>query len=285
VTFKSIPTFDSLRAGFGPYPILLIPFAAIGVWKRRQRVFKSPLFTYAIISVLYYALWFFSGSTQRLRHLLPILPIVLICLSVAAYKFSEIKSYHSPLMLAAALTLVIQISGHFLFSLKSAQYVFGNETRREYLTRTVSWFEPVDWINSRLSHQDKVLTTVRWYGYLFDVPYYWAHPHTQVLINLLPGTNNFERFVKQIRSVGITHILPWPEPINRKALDQEPKDDLYASYIFRLKKENCLLPVETFKVRGFWSRTLSASNFERASTTLYKFNSTGCRVGVSDNKT
>lgn len=283
-TLKSIPAFDSLRAGFGPYPLLLIPFSALGLWKYRQRIFRSRLFVYAMIAIIYYILWFLSGTSQRLRHLLPILPLVIICLSVTAQRFVEQGSGYRPLVFAITLTLFIQLSGQFLFSIKSIRYVFNSETRQEYLARTVSWFKPVDWINNHLTQQDKVLTTIRWYGYLFDVPYYWAHRQTQSQINLLPGSNNLEHFVQQTNSMAITHIMPWPIPVDRQFSEKESEKDLYNSYIFRLRKANCLLPVKSFVVRRFASRTLASSSYGLARTTLYKLNSIKCNISALGNQ-
>ncbi|MDA1091607.1 MAG: glycosyltransferase family 39 protein, partial [Proteobacteria bacterium] len=83
-TLDSAGLLDAGRVGFGPYGLLILPFAALGFWQYRDRIRRSPLLIYASLTLLFYALWFFFGGSQRIRHLLPVLPLFLICVTVAA---------------------------------------------------------------------------------------------------------------------------------------------------------------------------------------------------------
>jgi len=272
-TLKGITAFDSLRAGIGPLHLLLTPFALAGVWKYRERVWRSEIATYALIAGLFYALWFFSESSQRIRHLLPVLPLVLICLSVSAIRFVENRPLCQPLIFAICLTLVFQISGHLLFTIKSAQYVFSRETRSEYLTRTVSWYEPVDWINANLTSKTKVLTMARWHAYLLNVPYFFAHQDTQTQVDLLTKPIDLTRFLNQIQNIGITHILQWPMQKDGKNLEST-----YFRYVHDLSNRGCLSPVKSFQVRRFASRTLASVNTGPEKMVLFKLMSAKCMV-------
>ncbi len=277
-TIQGFPAFDSLRAGLGPLPLLLTPFAVTGLWIYRQKIKGSNLFIYALIAFLFYIIWFFSGSSQRIRHLLPILPLILICLAVPAQRLTAKYNVDRPLFAAIILTIFLQLSSHGLFTLKSARYVFSNETRDNYLERTISWYQPVQWINENLTKKDHVLSMVRWYEYLLNVPHYWAHQYTQSLVNLIPETNNVGLFVQQIQKLEISHILQWPSPSEQENGTEKSSDVLLNQYIDKLQMANCLIPVKTFKVRRFASRTLPSHTTYSATTTLFKFTSTNCKI-------
>jgi len=268
VTISPLQAFDAIRVGFGPLVLLLGPFAVAGLWLRRGCISeKRELGVFALIALLYYALWFFSGSSQRIRHLLPVLPLVLIAVTVAAQRFALTRALHKPVAAAFALTIVLQLTGHAFFSMKSIQYIFSGESRENYLTRTVSWYEAVPWINANLGPDDKVLSIVRWYVYLLDVPYYWAHQQTQSLVNLLPGANDAGLFFRQARAQGVTHVLSWPV----KPGQQGPSLN---RFIVSLESRGCLMPIQKFSGRRFASRTLANLTKEKADYTLYKISET-----------
>ena len=83
-TFSTSLAFDSERVGLGPFMMLILPFVLAGLWRFRRCLLASPLLTASLVVTLYYGLWFFSGSSQRVRHLLPIYPVALMLVAVAA---------------------------------------------------------------------------------------------------------------------------------------------------------------------------------------------------------
>ena len=264
VTLDGLPAFDSARTGFGPLVLLLTPFAVASLWLCRERLKENrELVVYALIAVIFYTLWFFSGSSQRIRHLLPVLPLILITISTAAERFSAHRASLKPIAAAFALTIVLQLAGHAIFSLKSVRYVASNESRDQYLARTVSWYEAVPWINANLGAEDRVLSMVRWYGYLLDVPYYWAHEQTQSLVNLLPGAKDAGLFFKQAHAQGVTYVLAWPDQPGGQASTLNRLVD-------SLEVRGCLTPEHKFSGRRFASRTLADLSKEPQEYTLYK---------------
>ena len=56
-------------------------------------------------------MWFFSGTSQRIRHLLPILPLVLLCFTVSAERIDSFKRFYLP---AAAGIILIKEAGGVL---------------------------------------------------------------------------------------------------------------------------------------------------------------------------
>jgi hypothetical protein len=76
--------WDGGRTGFGPLALLLLPFALAGLWQHRRRALASPWAIPAAIILGFYVVWYLSGVSQRMRHLLPLYPFFLIALAVAA---------------------------------------------------------------------------------------------------------------------------------------------------------------------------------------------------------
>ena len=263
-TLDGLRVFESTRTGFGPLVLMLAPFAVASLWLCRGRLRENrAIVVYSLITVLFYGLWFFSGSSQRIRHLLPVLPLILIAVSSAAQRFSAHRILMKPMCAAFALTIMLQLSGHALFSMKSIHYVASSESRDQYLARTVSWYEAVPWINANLGAEDRVLSMVRWYGYLLDVPYYWAHVQTQSLVNLLPGAKDAGLFFKQAQAQGVTYVLSWPDQPGGRV-------STLNRFIDSLEARGCLSPEQKFSGRRFASRTLADLSKEQREYTLYK---------------
>lgn len=206
-TLDPIPTFDALRAGLGPFWLLILPMALWGALKNREKLTKSPLFKYGLIFTIFYALWFFSGPSQRIRHLLPIYPLILICLMTPALLAMKSRLFKSTIVIAFVLTLSFQLTAHGVASLPYARYLVSNFDRDRYLTDNISRYSPVPWINSNLTAKDKLLLSERQLFYYLDVPYLFGSSHSQSLIDLRPGNQDAQSLLWQMKSAGITHIL------------------------------------------------------------------------------
>jgi hypothetical protein len=267
-TLDGEQAFESGRTGFGPLVWMLLVFAVAGLHYFRSAVLRSPLMTYILVVAVFYALWFFSGSPQRVRFLLPIYPLLLVPVTVAAVRFAQIKSTGKPLIAAFALAILIQIGGHALFSLKSAKYVFGNETREEYLLRTISDFEPVPWINKNLGPKDRFFLQYRHYLFYLDVPYYYAHPNLQAQVNLLERAPDFKAFLRQFSNLGINYLLL-------------PKsDDQIAgsirAYVSEAREKGCFAGQKEFLSKSISSRTLPQLRSSHSKVIIYKIVPENC---------
>jgi len=209
-TLRAIENWDSGRTGLGPYGLLALPFALFGLWRHRGRIGASPLFTYAAITLVFYVVWFFSGVSQRVRHLLPIYPFFLLCLSAAARRFVQDRGLRAPLCGAMLITIAIQSGVVAVFNLNYVRYLVSGETREHFLQRNVARFAPVPWLNANLSQHDRVLLTERQLVYHLDVPSFTASERYEHLVDLLPGSSDPRRFLAEISRLGITHILVLP---------------------------------------------------------------------------
>lgn len=267
-TLAGEAAFSSGRTGLGPIVLLLLPFAVAAAWTFRNSIRRGPLLTYALVVLIFYVIWFFSGSPQRVRFLLPVYPLLLVVVIVAAARIANTPLVSRPLFLAVSFTIAVQLGGQVLYNLKAAKFVFGQETRQEFLLRTVTNFAPVPWINENLPQGSKVLSPLRYYLYYFDVPYFYAHPVQQAQVNLLPDADDPALFIRQIRNLGITHLLlpelenvtsPGPKSLGGKAL-----------------VAGCLVLEKSFSTTNFASRTLPSLGETRFTSSLYRRVDAGC---------
>jgi len=261
--------FESGRIGFGPMIWLALPFAFAGVWNYKASIRPGPLLTYTLVTLVFYTLWFFSDSPQKVRFLLPVYPLLLVPVMVAAVRYADTLRAFRPLVAACAIAIVVQIGGHSLYSLKSARYVFGDETREHFLLRTIADFQPAPWINTNLTRDDRVLMRYRHYLYYLNVPYYYAHPQLQALVNLSPSAADPGAFVDQLRRLDITHLL-LPVPTEGPV-----------SSLWRLsdgaEKAGCLTRIKTFSSLSFTSRTLPGLGTKRSDFGLYRLVDKSCQ--------
>jgi 4-amino-4-deoxy-L-arabinose transferase-like glycosyltransferase len=245
-TFAPFPAFDSGRTGLGPYGALILPFAVLGAWRLRERIRRDALFAFAAIAVLFYVLWFLSGSSQRVRHLLPVYPLLLVPLTAAAVRLAERGPALKPLALAVAGALTVQALGHGLFALNHWRRLALGESRDSFLARTVEAFAPVPWINANLGPSDRLLVTDRTLLYLIDVPLYFAHDLTQARIDMLPGRSGAAAARRQLERLGVTHLL----------LSAPAGAQPYLPPFESLRQAGCLDPLRSFEGRRVLSRTL-----------------------------
>ena len=259
-TFDSVAVFESGRTGFGPYGLLVLPFAATGIWRFRRRLLSSRLTAPAVIAFVFYTLWFFSGTSQHIRHLLPVYTVLIMCLTVAASRWAEGHQLHRPLAAAAGLTILVQLGGHGVFAFNYARYVFSDETREAFLRRNVSHFEPVPWINANLTRNDRILLPETQLVYLLDVPHYSAHPITQILVDHSPRARDAKRFLEQLKARGITHLLLTQKVSSETGTIIDTGDENFRLWSFAetLRRAGCASIVKTFETRSFGSRTLDA---------------------------
>ena len=248
-TLTGPPQFESGRTGFGPYVLLILPFALAGVWKFRGSVVTSRLAPVGAIVVVFFALWFFIGSSQRVRHLLPVLPLLLLVVTTAARKWCDGPERFRPVAAAVALTVAVQLAGHGLFGLNFARHVFAGESRDAFLQRNVPDYVSVQWINTHLQPSDRVYLEIRNLNYLIDIPIYYAHFVSEALIDIRPKVNDPARFHSQLREQGITHLLVTEE--NPPAGPTE-----YGLQWRELMRMGCTETIKRLKIESYASRTL-----------------------------
>lgn len=254
-TFATHPIFDSERAGLGPYLLLALPFAGAGAWRFRGRLVASPLFPAALIIAVYYGLWFFSGSSQRVRHLVPVYPAALMLATVVAGRWGKAAGGARPLLVAAALSLGLQLAGHGASSLNYARHIFSGESRDAFLMRNLAGYESVRWINRHLGPRDKILITNRQMGYHLAVPYFFANITFQAQLDILPDADNAAVYFRQLRDLGVSHILSTVFPAEGIPADGDNRGSLQWQ---ALLARGCAEEIGRVGYRPISSRSLAA---------------------------
>jgi hypothetical protein len=238
---------ETRRTGFGPYVFLALPFAVAGLGRWRDRILTSPLAPIAVVVALHYALWFFTGSSQRLRHLLPVYPMVVLCVTVAAAGISDRAAFRRPLVGAVAFAIALQLAGQAIFTVNAGRYWIFGESRDAFLERNVTGYGLVSWLNANLTGDDRVLVAQRQLLYLIERPVFFGHPAQQALVDLTPGATDPARFYAQLRGLGITHVAVLPGA---------PQSSALARLTRRLSELACARTVKRIDARSFQSRTL-----------------------------
>jgi len=253
-TFGLEPGIEGGRTGPGPFFVLLAPFALVAVWRRRAAIATSALAAPALSTVLFFLIWFFSGTSQRTRHLAPFLPAIILCMTVASARFVQyFAAYRGPVAAAIAGTLAVQLGGHATFAAPYVSYVLAGDSREAFLRKSVTNYAPVPWINANLTARDKIFIDQRQLVYLIDVPVFYGHFLAQKLIDISPAARDPALFWRQLRGQGVTHMLiPDAPPESAAALE----DFKHRLPLFgRLYEAGCLAAVHTVAAEMFGSRT------------------------------
>jgi len=267
-TFSPLPGFDSDRTGFGPLGFLLVPFALLGVWRRRRRRLPTSALTIlTVIAVLEYLAWMGLGPSLRVRHLLPEVPLILLPLAVAAVRGLEWRPAAArPLVAGIGAVLLLNLAAASAFSANAIRYLASTESPEAFLDRNLPGFEVVPWTNATLGPDDRLLLFNRTLAYYLEVPQFLGHEMFQAEVELRPGLTDPVRLWAQMRRAGITHTVL-----------QEPLTGRWA----QLAEQGCLVPVARFTSHILQSRSLPALGGGQYHETAFALNR-GCVIAASD---
>ncbi len=251
-SFNLVEKLEGGRTGLGVLAFVLLPLALAGATRREAR--RDEILVPLAIAFLFYSLWFFSGTTQRVRHLLPVYPLLLAALCPLAVEGARRIGATRGLAAGVGAVLAIQTCGQVVFGVNYAHYAFGSETREQFLARNVSGAEGVDWINRNLPPGATVATGTRELAYLFEIRSYVLHPYTQMQVDIRPDAGDDRRFAGQLRAQGITHLYATEGMLQRGSprLEATP----FHRMIDRLVDSGCIAVARRFESRHSPSRTL-----------------------------
>ncbi len=285
-TLDALPQWEARRTGLGPACLLLLPFALGGMWRWRDRIASSPLLPVACVVLLFYTLWFFLGTAQRVRHLLPVYPLLLLCVLVAAARWQTrvalARPWRNPVLGVVLLSLAIQLAGHGLFALSYLTRLADGEDRDAFLSRTLANHSPaVPWINASLSSSDRLLLSERQLIYHLDVPLFYGHPHFQAEVDSRPNAFDPPKFWRDARRLGITHVL-----FRGTLSDDHPVDDTdgLRTQVLALAKAGCARSLQVFTGRDFASRTLQTIASADLRLTLAALTPGGCPLANDETR-
>jgi 4-amino-4-deoxy-L-arabinose transferase-like glycosyltransferase len=253
-TFGLVPEIEGGRTGLGPFFVLLAPFALAAAWQWRRKIGNSRVAIPALATVLFYSIWFFSGTSQRTRHLVPVLPIAIMCVTAASARLVQYSAaYRTPIAAAVAGTLAMQLAGHATFAAPYVSHVVAGDSRETFLEHAVTGYAPVRWINANLTAKDKVFVDQRQLIYLSDVPVFYGHYLAQTLIDISPAADDPALLWRQLRNQGVTHLLIAGPPPETEAVPAELTRSLPLHG--QLYRAACIHAVQTIAAETFKSRT------------------------------
>ena len=272
--FRPQPAFEALRAGFGPVAALLLPVAALGWIARGRSALRSPMAILLLVCAVDYSLWFWLGPSQRLRHMLPIYPLLLLPVMVATEQ--GIRTFpwaRPPVMLALAATLGIQMVAVGLFGANYVRHIASGESRETYLEQTVQGANVPHWINSHLRDTRGVFIITRQWQYLLDVPVFFANASLQIQIEIRPDNRDPARFWRQLIRNRVGHmVLP-----RGFGMDLASSEGGLPFLFGKLREGGCVAKVRSFETVSRQSRTLPGLAASAVVEELFRLTPASCR--------
>jgi hypothetical protein len=186
----------------------------------------------------------------------------------AAVRFADLKKTRPPLLAALALTLIVQLAGHGIFSLAYLKHVLDKSPRQAFLSRNLLTYDVVPWINANLGPEDRLFLSERQLFYYLKVPYFFGSPNVQAEVELRPGRVRPQTLYSQLKSAGVTHILYRYAKGSGNDFERRP---------WRVLREaGCLTSQKKFKLRSFQSRSLPGLNSALVDAEIFKLNDREC---------
>ena len=273
-TLFADPGFESLRVGFGFFVLSLLPFFFLGVWQYKKKLLNHPLTTFGGLCLVVYTVWFFVGPSQRVRHLLPVYPLLLLCFSVVAIRWAQSRpqpKWMLSLYIVLALVLLLQIMGATLYAANYMQFAFSKESRKSFLHRNVSQYEAAARVNAMLGSESKVLISSRQLVYHIDIPLFYANHMDQAVVEIHKKAHDSSVLWKQLQYQEITHML-LPFMFHTKGVHNN-----YAVMVQNLKEINCLRVLVQFEVLSISSRTLPTMESSKSPFSLVQLTPNLCQ--------
>ncbi len=267
-TFNYKWVFESGRTGFGPFVLMILPIALAGIWARRKTIGQSSLWVAVFIFSGFYFSWFLFGSSQRVRHFLPVYPLLLVCImAAAAHAANQWPAINRLAATAIVLVLSFQLAIHAFFTINSARYIFTDESHKDFLLRNVSAYEVVPWVNENLDRTDRLLHHERQLIYYLELPNLLAHPTQDARIDVRHEATDVGRFWGELAIEDITHALV--------ELDASSIGG-YPYLAGRLIALGCVHEAGKIEVSSFTSRTIAHATQSRRSLTVLALDRKAC---------
>jgi hypothetical protein len=188
--------------------LLGLPLLILGLWK-----FELPIEVKigAGVAGIMFLFWLFSS--QQLRYLLPIVPVLAIAIISSAKVISEkiggtFRSV-SQLSFAAASIAALLVSFAWFLQAAPLRVVLGGESRDEYLARNLDYYPYYQWLNSETTPDSKVwLINMRRDTYNLDRPVFSDYLFEDwTLRKMVWEARNVQELRAKVAAMGIKYVL------------------------------------------------------------------------------
>lgn len=186
-----------------PMLILFLPWAFKGKWLEEKKL----LFAFA----LFYLLYAVFLTDLRIRYILPIVPPLVILLVYGVHNI-YLRIVHPPLLFAAVV-LLLALNGIYLGmdvrAASAGEYLRGQESREAYLSRMLTEYPAIQYINQHLPATAKI-----YFLFVGRRVYYcersWFHDsgeYPTIFLEMIRGAQKGDEVQARLHNIGITHLL------------------------------------------------------------------------------
>lgn len=275
------PVFEAGRTGFGPFALLAVPMALAGLWSRRASLARHPLGLVLAMAALTYGLWFWLGPSQRLRHLLPLLPAIFLALLVAARAgVQALPELRRPLLAVMAFSLALQFAALGLSTAKYGRYVVSGRDAESWREHNIFGYRAARWINGHLKSTDGVGHVIRQTAYALDVPSYLIHSMYQMAVPLRPSTS-VDEFAQALAAAGLNHVML---PLSPGLNELEPESGDLHRLVHGLEQRDCARRVTSIDDVVTASRTLPGLGAVPAKVVVYRITCDQAMLGSASGR-
>jgi len=214
-------SYRYFQGSLNPILILFLPFILLNKRYRRDKI------SFMFFSVLFIFMAYFLTEKQ-VRYILPVLPFLAI-ITVMGIKdlYDRLKpeklytflrfhgsfGYVARIVLFAGIASLLTLNFLYLKNrmniIKPFQYVFGQETREDFLRRNLLHFPAVEYINMNLPEDAKIFSMfLGRRGYYLERSYKNEPSFgVKTIKRMVKSAASEERFLTFKRSMDVTHIL------------------------------------------------------------------------------
>jgi len=242
-------SYQYFQGALNPILIVFSPFILLN-----KKYVKDKIF-FVLFSVFFVIMAYFLTAKQ-VRYVLPVLPFLAI-ISVMGIKdlvdnLGEGTVYSSPhftkkvksiarIVILASVAILLAFNFLYLKNrtdiIKPFPYVLGQETKKAFLKRHLLHYHAVEYINQNLPDDAKVFTMfLGRRGYYMDRDYRNERSFgINILNHMVKNVANEEKFMEDVRSMNVTHILMRTDLVDRYLRDNFSKEEIMR-FINLLKK-------------------------------------------------
>lgn len=198
--------FNGLGNYFGPILLFSLPVYFLFIKKLKKPFFILPIFYGFFI----WTVWFYSAF-QRERHLVVVFLFLIIHISTLFFEMIKARRREfRPWIFGASIFLFVFLSFNYLSSLiynvKFIKYVIRNESRDKFLSKYLSNWEDVKWVNENIPKDAKVLNYYGNINYYVDRSVFYPSPYFQGEFDF-SSYLSLNEFYKQVKNKGFTHVI------------------------------------------------------------------------------
>ncbi len=184
-----------------------LPILILGLWK-----FEMPVEVKIFEGVAGVMFLFWLFSSQQMRYLLPLLPVLAIGIAMAFQRVGEsegrLRSVGSLSITVAAVAGILVSTAWFL-QRAPLRVVLGGETREAYLARNIDYYPYYRWLNEESPAENKVwLINMRRDTYHLDRPYFSDYLFEDwTLRKMVWEARSVEELRAKTAAMGVQYVL------------------------------------------------------------------------------